>query len=92
MSFIDFVKDAGEKLFGRGKAKETMDQAKAAPADEAAVKAANASLGPNQRIAGWRLWPEADFPRTHTFKIKRDRVRTWAAVDGAGAAGGQPGG
>ena len=48
---------------------------------DAAVKAANASLGPNQRIAGWRLWPEADFPRTHTFKVKRDRVRTWASVD-----------
>jgi long-chain acyl-CoA synthetase len=48
---------------------------------EAAVKAANASLGPNQRIAGWRLWPEADFPRTHTFKVKRERVRTWAAVE-----------
>jgi long-chain acyl-CoA synthetase len=48
---------------------------------DAAVKAANASLGPNQRISGWRLWPEADFPRTHTFKVKRDRVRTWAAVD-----------
>ena len=48
---------------------------------EAAVKAANATLGPNQRIAGWRLWPEPDFPRTHTFKVKRDRVRTWAAVD-----------
>jgi long-chain acyl-CoA synthetase len=46
-----------------------------------AVKAANATLGPNQRIAGWRLWPEADFPRTHTFKVKRDRVRTWASVD-----------
>ena len=29
---------------------------------EAAVKAANASLGPNQRIAGWRLWPEAGLP------------------------------
>jgi long-chain acyl-CoA synthetase len=48
---------------------------------EAAVKAANTSLGPNQRIAGWRLWPEADFPRTHTFKVKRDRVRAWAVVD-----------
>jgi len=61
---------------------------------EAAVKAANASLGPNQRIAGWRLWPDADFPRTHTFKVKRDRVRAWAAVDQAlpvtqgGVAGG----
>ena len=44
---------------------------------EAAVKAANASLGPNQRVAGWRLWPESDFPRTHTLKVKRDRVRSW---------------
>jgi long-chain acyl-CoA synthetase len=50
---------------------------------DAAVKAANATLGPSQRIAGWRLWPEADFPRTHTFKVKRDRVRAWAAVDQA---------
>ena len=38
-------------------------------------------VGPQQRIAGWRLWPEADFPRTHTFKVKRDRVRTWASVE-----------
>ncbi len=49
---------------------------------DAAVKAANATLGPNQRIAGWRLWPDEDFPRTHTYKIKRtadrglDRRRT----------------
>ena len=60
----------------------------ALPADlraeiDGAVKAANAALGPNQRIAGWRLWPEADFPRTHTFKVKRDRVRSWATVETA---------
>jgi long-chain acyl-CoA synthetase len=48
---------------------------------DAAVKAANATLGPNQRIAAWRRWPEEDFPRTHTLKVKRDRVRAWAAVD-----------
>ncbi len=48
---------------------------------DAAVKAANASLGPNQRIAGWRRWPDEDFPRTHTLKIKRGPVRTWAATD-----------
>jgi long-chain acyl-CoA synthetase len=48
---------------------------------DAAVKAANGHLGPNQRIAAWRLWPEADFPRTHTLKVKRDRVRAWAAVE-----------
>jgi long-chain acyl-CoA synthetase len=47
---------------------------------DTAVKAANATLGPNQRIAGWRLWPGEDFPRTHTLKIKRDPIRTWAAA------------
>ena len=45
---------------------------------DAAVKAANRALGPNQRIAGWRQWPSADYPRTHTLKIKRDPVRRWA--------------
>jgi long-chain acyl-CoA synthetase len=45
------------------------------------VKTANARLGPNQRIAGWRLWPDEDFPRTHTLKIKRGPVRTWAIAD-----------
>jgi long-chain acyl-CoA synthetase len=48
---------------------------------DAAVKAANATLGPNQRIAGWRLWPDDDFPRTHTLKVKRPQVRAWVAVD-----------
>ena len=47
---------------------------------DAIVKAANATLGPNQRIAGWRLWPDQDFPRTHTLKVKRAQVRAWAAV------------
>ena len=47
-----------------------------------AVRAANQALGANQHIAGWRMWPEADFPRTHTLKIRRDPVRRWAAGDG----------
>jgi long-chain acyl-CoA synthetase len=47
---------------------------------DAAVKAANQALGANQHISGWRLWPESDFPRTHTLKVKRDLVRAW--VDG----------
>jgi long-chain acyl-CoA synthetase len=50
---------------------------------DAFVKAANATLGPNQRINGWRLWPESDFPRTHTLKVKRDLVRAWALQDTA---------
>jgi long-chain acyl-CoA synthetase len=48
---------------------------------DAAVKAANGTLGPNQRIAGWRLWPEPDFPRTHTLKVKRDLVRSWVGAN-----------
>ncbi|HSW41730.1 MAG TPA: AMP-binding protein, partial [Patescibacteria group bacterium] len=49
---------------------------------DAAVKAANATLAVHSRIKAWRFWPEADFPRTHTLKIKRDQVRAWAAVAG----------
>ena len=45
MSLISFVKEAGEKLFGSGKAKEAMAQAAAAPTDEAAVKASNDAAG-----------------------------------------------
>ena len=48
---------------------------------EAAVKTANRALSQQQRIAAWRLWPEADFPRTHTLKVKRDQIRAWVAVD-----------
>ena len=48
---------------------------------EAAIRVANRTLAVHQRIAGWRLWPDADFPRTHTLKVKRDQIRAWAAVE-----------
>ncbi len=48
---------------------------------KAAIKAANGTLAQHQRIEAWRLWPDADFPRTHTLKVRRDQVRRWAAVD-----------
>jgi long-chain acyl-CoA synthetase len=48
---------------------------------ERVIKAANSDLSVHQRIAGWRLWPEPDFPRTHTLKIRRNEVRTWAGDD-----------
>ena len=54
---------------------------------DAAVKAANGTLGANQRIAGWRLWPEEDFPRTHTLKIKRPLIRDWIAAGAPAGAG-----
>jgi long-chain acyl-CoA synthetase len=46
-----------------------------------AIRAANRTLAAHQRVVAWRLWPDADFPRTHTFKVQRDRVRTWAVID-----------
>jgi long-chain acyl-CoA synthetase len=48
---------------------------------DAAVRAANRTLAVHQRVVSWRLWPDADFPRTHTFKVQRDRVRSWAVID-----------
>jgi len=45
MGLIDFVRGAGEKLFGVGKAKAAMDDAAAAPADAAKVAAANSAAG-----------------------------------------------
>jgi long-chain acyl-CoA synthetase len=47
---------------------------------DVAVKAANATLAIHARISAWRFWPDADFPRTHTLKVKRNEVRAWATV------------
>src|SRR5437879_582835 len=45
MGLIDFVKDAGEKLFGRGQAQAAMAEVKADPNNEAKVQVANAAAG-----------------------------------------------
>jgi nucleoid-associated protein YgaU len=45
MGLMDFVKDAGEKLFGRGKAQAAMTEVKADPNDAAKVAAANSAAG-----------------------------------------------
>jgi long-chain acyl-CoA synthetase len=45
------------------------------------VAAANRELSMHQRVVAWRLWPEPDFPRTHTLKIRRNEVRDWAGAD-----------
>ena len=49
------------------------------PADEAtalaaALRAANRRLADHQRIAGLAPFPEPDFPRTHTRKVRRGAV------------------
>ncbi len=38
------------------------------------VDAANASLAEHQRVRGHTVWPDADFPRTHTLKVKKQAV------------------
>jgi nucleoid-associated protein YgaU len=45
MGIIDFVRDAGEKLFGRGRAEAAMKASKADPGDDAKMQAANAAAG-----------------------------------------------
>jgi nucleoid-associated protein YgaU len=45
MGLMDFVKDAGEKLFGRGKAQAAMAEAEEDPNNAAKVKAANDAAG-----------------------------------------------
>jgi long-chain acyl-CoA synthetase len=63
------------------RAPEIGDPARVRTEIDARVRAANSTLAVHQRVAAWRLWPDADFPRTHTFKVQRDRVRAWAAID-----------
>jgi long-chain acyl-CoA synthetase len=42
---------------------------------EPMVREANNRLSQQQRLDDFRIWPEADFPRTHTLKIKRGEVQ-----------------
>ena len=39
-----------------------------------AVAWANGMLAEHQQIRGFTVWPEEDFPRTHTFKVKKGLV------------------
>jgi long-chain acyl-CoA synthetase len=63
-------------------------------AADAAVASANATLADYQQIRRWLLWPDADFPRTSTGKVKRRDVASRAArafrSSGEVAAGDDP--
>ncbi|HEX7734060.1 MAG TPA: AMP-binding protein [Ktedonobacteraceae bacterium] len=39
-----------------------------------AVQQANKQLASHQQIRGFTIWPETDFPRTHTLKVKRPEL------------------
>ncbi len=60
-----------------------------APAAMDAVLAANLGLAEYQRIRRWRLWPEAELPRTSTGKVQRAKVAAWARELEAEAATGE---
>jgi long-chain acyl-CoA synthetase len=38
------------------------------------IAQANKQLAAHQQIRGFTIWPEEDFPRTHTLKVKRPEV------------------
>ena len=44
------------------------------------IQQANKQLAAHQQVRGFTVWPETDFPRTHTLKVKRqdvlDRLQT----------------
>jgi long-chain acyl-CoA synthetase len=42
---------------------------------EEIISRSNMSLAPHQQIRHWVIWPEADFPRTPTQKIRRNEVK-----------------
>src|SRR3954447_6050987 len=48
---------------------------------EPMIREANSRLGQQQRIDDFRVWPEPDFPRTHTLKIKRGDVQRWTGSE-----------
>ena len=41
---------------------------------KAAIQLANMQLASHQHIRSFTIWPEQDFPRTHTLKVKRQDV------------------
>ena len=56
----------------------------------AIVARANRELAEHQQIRGFTIWPEADFPRTHTLKVKKGVLvdALQSGTQDAAAAGG----
>jgi len=44
---------------------------------EKAIKEANKKLASYQKITDWSIWPEDDFPRSATRKVKKEDVLKW---------------
>ncbi|GAC1565951.1 MAG: hypothetical protein NVS3B14_05490 [Ktedonobacteraceae bacterium] len=41
---------------------------------KAVIQQVNKQLASHQQVRGYTVWPEKDFPRTHTLKVKRPEV------------------
>jgi len=41
---------------------------------DAIIRQANSHLAPHQFVKGYTIWPDQDFPRTHTLKVKKHEV------------------
>jgi len=41
---------------------------------KAAIQQANKQLASHQQVRSFTIWPEQDFPRTHTLKVKRPEL------------------
>jgi long-chain acyl-CoA synthetase len=50
-----------------------------------AVVGANQTLAEHQRIQGWTIWTQEDFPRTYTLKVKKHEVLQALASADTGA-------
>jgi long-chain acyl-CoA synthetase len=54
------------------------------------VRQANVGLAPHQQIRSYEIWPEPDFPRTHTAKVKRAEVTKFVLAEKRGERAEEP--
>jgi long-chain acyl-CoA synthetase len=53
---------------------------------EDVVRQANAKLGGHQQVRGVTVWPDEEFPRTPTLKVKKPEIIAWIEAANADAA------
>ena len=52
---------------------------------DAVIAAANGRLGGHQQIRGHTIWPDEEFPRTPTLKVKKNEILAWIRAQKADA-------
>lgn len=82
---LDMPHAEGDVRFVAALLIEPQSDGNAEAAANAALAGANGELAPHQRLSGFVLWPEDEFPRTAIGKLKRHQVRAWMEPALAGA-------